>query len=274
MVNTPLHAPSNPAKKFSPSSHGKRRNQHRRRLNPKQQHLQAELPKVECIVCSEGSKPVEYKCPKCRAPYCSVACCKEHKKTCPGKPPPDPKTRATLSHQNWYDSTLLESQSWIQSRNHELSEDDEDEEYQLTNHMKAKVNESEWLRNELRDGGLQKVIRQIAGSRNIEMLRLARQRFPRFDTFIDKLLVIGGVLQREPNDDTETLEPLEDWLAHHEGTGDQSPANLVLSQPVKQIPVFEPVDISSSSGEEGTSSDESATSTDTESSSEEQSGED
>ncbi|XP_047533072.1 zinc finger HIT domain-containing protein 3 [Vanessa atalanta] len=37
-----------------------------------------------CIQCGEDSK---YKCPICREPYCSVACCKLHKES-PCSPPP------------------------------------------------------------------------------------------------------------------------------------------------------------------------------------------
>ena len=37
--------------------------------------------RTECVTCkATGSK---YKCPACRLPYCSVACCREHK----GAPP-------------------------------------------------------------------------------------------------------------------------------------------------------------------------------------------
>ena len=36
--------------------------------------------RTECVTCkAKGSK---YKCPACRLPYCSVACCREHKGAC------------------------------------------------------------------------------------------------------------------------------------------------------------------------------------------------
>mmetsp|Transcript_14038 Transcript_14038/g.42454 ORF Transcript_14038/g.42454 Transcript_14038/m.42454 type:complete len:153 (+) Transcript_14038:77-535(+) len=38
-------------------------------------------PRV-CAVCSTAS--AKYACPKCRAAYCCVACCREHKARCPG----------------------------------------------------------------------------------------------------------------------------------------------------------------------------------------------
>lgn len=43
--------------------------------------------KKNCIVCDKDGSA--YKCPTCRNPYCSVVCCKEHKKAaCTPAPPP------------------------------------------------------------------------------------------------------------------------------------------------------------------------------------------
>ncbi|CAH0474564.1 unnamed protein product [Peronospora belbahrii] len=41
-----------------------------------------------CAVCE--TTEAKYKCPTCRVPYCSLVCCKEHKKT-PCEPVPVPK---------------------------------------------------------------------------------------------------------------------------------------------------------------------------------------
>jgi len=38
----------------------------------------------ECVVCGDNS--AKYKCPVCRAPYCSVACCRSHKGERPSQP--------------------------------------------------------------------------------------------------------------------------------------------------------------------------------------------
>lgn len=56
---------------------------------------------MKCEVCAEPSK---YKCPKCKAPYCSVACCGVHKSKCqvasastaaaPSTSPPPPPAAA------------------------------------------------------------------------------------------------------------------------------------------------------------------------------------
>ncbi|XP_053131288.1 zinc finger HIT domain-containing protein 3 [Hemicordylus capensis] len=32
-----------------------------------------------CVVCAQGNAAAKYRCPRCRARYCSVACCKKHK---------------------------------------------------------------------------------------------------------------------------------------------------------------------------------------------------
>ena len=35
-----------------------------------------------CVACGSSDLSKKYRCPRCRAPYCSLACCKEHKVTC------------------------------------------------------------------------------------------------------------------------------------------------------------------------------------------------
>lgn len=256
MVSTPGEpTKASPPQKHSSHHRGKRRDQHRRR-HKKLKHEQKKTPDPPgptCVVCSTNDKPVVYKCPKCRIPYCSVACCKEHKKVCPGKPPEVSTQSTAAPPRNWYDPALLGPSPWNHRSGSGFSDNDDDDDYRLTDETKESLKRSSWLRDELKDGGLQEVIRRIAESRNIESLQLARQRFPRFDNFVDKLLVLGGVLQRERNEDEESLEPLEEWLAQ-EWTNGQSETNLVLNQPVKRIPVFEPVDVSSSSSSEGESS--------------------
>lgn len=39
---------------------------------------------IACVVC--GDKSAKYKCPVCRAPYCSVPCCRTHKEIPCSKP--------------------------------------------------------------------------------------------------------------------------------------------------------------------------------------------
>ncbi|KAK1943535.1 Zinc finger HIT domain-containing protein 3 [Phytophthora citrophthora] len=42
----------------------------------------------QCAVCEAAE--AKYKCPTCRAPYCSLVCCKKHKET-PCEPPSTPE---------------------------------------------------------------------------------------------------------------------------------------------------------------------------------------
>ena len=42
-------------------------------------HSATRMPKNPCVVCARAASA--YKCPTCRAPYCSVACYKSHKGT-------------------------------------------------------------------------------------------------------------------------------------------------------------------------------------------------
>ena len=37
---------------------------------------------MNCVVCQNNKK---YKCSKCRAPYCSVLCYKQHQDSCKGE---------------------------------------------------------------------------------------------------------------------------------------------------------------------------------------------
>lgn len=42
---------------------------------------------VVCSICA--TNPPKYKCPRCRAPYCSLACFKTHKTECAGESAPE-----------------------------------------------------------------------------------------------------------------------------------------------------------------------------------------
>jgi len=53
----------------------------RRKPKSKGFHKKQIKSKIGCGVC--GAEDGKYKCPKCRLPYCSVKCCKDHKKQCP-----------------------------------------------------------------------------------------------------------------------------------------------------------------------------------------------
>ena len=178
--------------------------------------------------------------------------------------------------------------------------------------MKNALRKSTWLRNELQDGGLRDMISSVVrsgkkfkksqnnnnnnrkknhkfsnNSRKQQQqqqhcphphdeLAAKRQDNQNFDVFVDKLLVLGDVLERRQGDiiireDGSTggvgggggikgtdipprrnEEELEEWLKRKWVHGDP-PQDLTLKprpRKLKVIPKFEPVDVSSSSEEE------------------------
>jgi HIT zinc finger. len=135
-----------------------------------------------CGVCGE-SNLAKYKCPKCRLPYCSVKCCKDHKVTCPAVQTnadtvnktsvrinrnnsiTDPNnTRAVskyLAADELTQDPLLNSAKRKQMLRENEDDDPEDEGWHITQEMMSNVDNSEWLRKELADGGLRQIIMQI-----------------------------------------------------------------------------------------------------------------
>ena len=55
-----------------------------------------------CCICS-SSNP-KYKCPTCRAPYCSVACSKKHKEICGRSLPPSEPSKEPQISKNPFES--------------------------------------------------------------------------------------------------------------------------------------------------------------------------
>jgi hypothetical protein len=135
----------------------------------------------------------------------------------------------------------------------------------LIDEMMCALEQSEWLRKQLQDGGLRDLMRQIVESRDNEALRQVQQRFPHFQVFLDKLLVVAGVLERENNAEDgkgeDEIEPLQEWL-ERDWSQDSAPPQLSLKPLRRKMPVFQPVDVSSSSNEEDGSSSEEESSDD------------
>ena len=237
----------------------KNNNQHntnqkrRHKGNGRQPPKPAPPPVPVCSVCSiEGEKngaqetallskettpptsttpkePPKYKCPKCRALYCSVACCRKHKLICPGKPPEAVEaatgTDPIQSHDDNAHNDAAENYTSCESDDESLEEG-----WKITDEMKEALQKSSWLRKELQDGGgLRDMIAQVVRSsraakspkRNSHRHRhnhrrpaasftnttshnpahdaLLEQRNdnPNFNMFCDKLLVLAGVLERQ-----------------------------------------------------------------------------
>lgn len=90
--------------------------------------------------------------------------------------------------------------------------------------MMDKMDNCDWLRTELQDGGLRQIIHQVCEASNTVAhgqkthqevaLEQAKSRYPTFERFMDKLLVLTGVLERQEID-----EDLDDWLQRDDADG-------------------------------------------------------
>jgi len=113
--------------------------------------------------------------------------------------------------------------------------DDLDEGWKITERMMNAMDKSEWLKKELQDGGLRQVIYEIDSASNIvgkdgytqqeKALEQAKTKYPNLSTFLDKLLVVTGVLERQEQEEEESLE---EWLERHGGR-EESLGPLVLA---------------------------------------------
>jgi hypothetical protein len=109
-----------------------------------------------------------------------------------------------------------------------------DEGWKITGGMVAAMRESDWLRTELRDGSLRRLIRIVAGTSDTVVterkvhrsrgdvttteqevaLERLKSELPEFRRFLDKLLVVAGVLERQPRPGACGAAPVElnEWL--------------------------------------------------------------
>ena len=242
-------------------------NPRKRRRGPAQQNhfrTAAVVPTPICCICTDPDKTPSYKCPKCRALYCSVVCCKEHKTICAGKLPDELPTCKNAGSPVLANLAPLSSSTRNRKRglvgNEDEDEDSLDDSWKLTDEMKLAVEQSEWLRKQLQDGGLRGLIRESVESGSVECLRQVQQRYPHFQVFLDKLLLVAGVLEREKDMDDVT-EPLDEWLERDWSQNSSAPPQLSLTPLRRKIPTFKPVDVSSSSSyaeDDASSSEEDA----------------
>jgi len=188
-----------------------------------------------CSVCNQVESP-KYKCPKCRDSYCSIQCCRTHKEngcspmdSINSNPTPsdDPKTTNPTSKYLPQQELAKRAKIPLHQANpaQESTDEDQEEGWRMTESMTKKMESSEWLKNELQDVGLRHLISGVVAvpdtaarknstiTKQGEELDQAMIDNPRFKRFVDKLLVVTGVLERHgrdgPNQETNGLD---DWL--------------------------------------------------------------
>ena len=199
-------------------------------------------PESLCSVCHQIPQP-KYKCPKCRLSYCSVDCCRKHKDQCSQQPPASLIDNGVVGdasgHVRARESKYLEMHMIPSDVGKETKQpvvmtnayEDMDEGWQITDEMISAMKESAWLREELQDVGLRHLIYQIAsssvnvvksfrGSSGVghdkepeteqeQALFRLKENYPKFRSFVDRLLVLTGILERQGD---ALNQSLQDWL--------------------------------------------------------------
>lgn len=242
-------------------------------------------PKPSCVVC-QTVELVQYKCPKCRVPYCSVTCCKQHKEICTGVPPTSTVECKSKSKSNYLPPDLLvqdpvahgqRARKELQDNDNDNGGNDDDsleEGWKITQEMMDTMDKSDWLRKELKDdGGLRQIIfRVMTASDKVEKhgrtsqeeeLDRTKADYPEFGNFMDKLLVLAGILERQlppqqqegQGGDPEELAPLGEWLKEHLDREELQQSLALKPIPRRTMPVFEPVENPDSSSEDAAASD-------------------
>jgi hypothetical protein len=149
-------------------------------------------------------------------------------------------------------------------RRRELDGDEEefDEGWKITKEMMDSMDSSVWLKRELQDGGLRHIISNIdaasnrvgaSGQTGQEVaLDEAKSRYPPFQTFVDKLLTLTGIVERQEGDEIA----LEEWLEFN--AYELGPLAL-KPIPRKSRPVLPP-ELEDSEPEDGSSADDESSS--------------
>ena len=226
-----------------------RRGKSRRRNHPQKHKQQQVAPKKPpcCSVCSITADP-KYKCPQCRATYCSVDCCRTHKKTGCGEGTTNKASSKTTTSKYLPDCPATTLRVRKRPRETASHDDNDDPGWQVTEKMKQAVKDSEWLRNELandNDKILKRLLVQVyeasnrvtrRNSRHTEqhqVLEHLKSTNPQFRHFLDKLMVLTGVLERQG---TDADVPLMDWLSAASSESKTNLYPLVLKPLVRMEP--------------------------------------
>ncbi|BES95792.1 unnamed protein product [Nesidiocoris tenuis] len=134
---------------------------------------------VECVVCLKNEN-IRYKCPACRSPYCSVACCKEHKLNCSS-------SSSTVDERNPDSNISTEETTNRRSKyNYETEDTVPIEKLELLRH-------SEKLKDLLGNPHLRRMMGAIDSSEDAAKLIGDAMREPIFTEMVDECLqVING----------------------------------------------------------------------------------
>ena len=139
--------------------------------------------------------------------------------------------------------------------------------------MMTALDRSPWLHAELNDGGLRQIINRIVSASDKvvgrghgsqitlqeQELERAKEVYPNFATFIDKLLVLAGVLERQSSTISESMMelPLGEWLAQHVDP-EELQQGLALKPIPRPVAMFEPIPRNKEESEEASSSSSSS----------------
>ncbi|XP_074869646.1 zinc finger HIT domain-containing protein 3 [Carettochelys insculpta] len=147
-----------------------------------------------CCVCGVGGAP-RYRCPGCRARYCSVPCCKKHKEQCEPRQDQVIKTRITDTSSSFRRVKSLEDEGSRWSVEDILTEDDEGDRVPL---QKLKLlGESKELRSLLLNPHLQHLLLTVDEAKEKDLLMKRYMQEPLFVEFADCCLRIVEPQEKE-----------------------------------------------------------------------------
>ncbi|KAL8199147.1 UNVERIFIED_CONTAM: hypothetical protein K2H54_035496 [Gekko kuhli] len=149
-----------------------------------------------CSVCAEGSpEPAKYRCPSCRARYCSVPCYKKHKEQCISKvdPVPQPASTEVLTGVQREKSLNDEVSPW--SLGDILTEDEEEDKVPLQSLHRLK--DSEELRGLLLNPHLRQLLLTVDQAADKSSLMRKSMQEPLFVEFADCCLRIVEPPEKE-----------------------------------------------------------------------------
>ncbi|XP_074118122.1 zinc finger HIT domain-containing protein 3 [Sminthopsis crassicaudata] len=149
-----------------------------------------------CAVCEEGPK---YRCPACRAPYCSVPCYKKHKEQCVSKSSPVVQNGDSGSHP--VKTKFLEDKGKDWSVADILDSDDEKDRVSIQ--KLRDLGDSKELRNLLTNPHLRQLLVSIDQADDKETLMKSHMQEPLFVEFADCCLRIVDPPEKENASDTE-----------------------------------------------------------------------